>query len=148
MEKGIREVLDMAQQGENKKPLTLEDLTAGLLYYYGVIEWDALYRQLRDCFHIEIDEKKAWKYLQGQFQSNPSLPFRCQNRLLIFNTAKNPKNILKEQNNHPAILWRPVTEAEVRLLVQGQDEKLWGDSEQRLLSWIQTHKNIGKKAAV
>ena len=56
MEKGIREVLDMAQQGENKKPLTLEDLTAGLLYYYGVIEWDALYRQLRDCFHIEIEK--------------------------------------------------------------------------------------------
>lgn len=138
----------MVRQNNKETPLPLEDLAAALLYYYGVIAWDDLYIQLKDCFRVEAGKTAAWQYLQDKLKNSPILPFGCENRLFIYHKVNKPRNLLLEQAKRPAVSWRPVTEAEARFLASGQEEMLWGDPEHKFLDWIKAHKKGGKKTAV
>ncbi|NMB34707.1 MAG: hypothetical protein GX989_00295 [Firmicutes bacterium] len=110
----------------------------GLLYFYGVMDFENLYRAVAENLpgNLERDTFKA--ILDGEGIEEGSSPELCYNKGLYYHFGVEDVNrVLKEQRARKEIPYRPVTEREARFIAKRQYSSLWNLPGKRLFRLLQ-----------
>lgn len=121
----------------------------GLLYFYGVMVFETLYRLVCENLSISLDRETFEIVLnEGAHGEDISYDFVLDEGFFICLGVEEPEEILEEQEKRPEIPYRPVTEKEARLVTEEKFTSLWGEAANRLCRQLQENHGWPREEAV
>jgi hypothetical protein len=114
----------MSQNKPDKKRIL--SYVNGLLYFYGVMDFESLYRVVADRLAGGLSRPYFKNILDIELKKDDTpYDFIFDNNLYCHYDVENPHRVLEEQRKRAEIACRPVTDKEVRLVVNKQYPSLW-----------------------
>lgn len=128
----------MTEKPDNKRILSYVN---GLLYFYGVMDFENLYRLVAE--RLKGLSQAYFKNILAMESKidNSQYDFTYDNGLYRHSCVENPHWVLEEQMKRAEIPYRPVTDKEARLVTDKQYSSLWHPAVKKLN--LQLQKQFG-----
>lgn len=104
----------------------------GLLYFYGVMEFESLYRAVTDNLPVSLDRQTFKTILDKEMFNEDSYDIDSDNGRYYHFAVEDADLVLEEQAKRAEIPFRPVSEKEAHLVVNGQYRSLWHPAVKKL----------------
>ncbi len=126
----------MSQNKPDKKRIL--SYVNGLLYFYGVMNFENLYRAVADRLAGGLSRQYFKNILDIELKKDDTpYDFIFDNNLYCHYDVEDPHRVLEEQRKRAEIDCRPVTNKEVRLVVNKQYPSLWHPAVKKLSRQLQ-----------
>ncbi len=121
----------------------------GLLYFYGVIDFENLYKEVAKRRGAALSRQQFKSILDQELEKqDSSREIFFEDGLYCHGEADYPRWLLEEQEKRTGIGYRPVTEKEVHLVVNRQYTLLWSPATKKLNEQLQKKFGWSEKEAV
>lgn len=135
----------------DKKPDAIRILSyvTGLLYFYGAVDFERLYRVVSDCLADGLS-RQNFKDILDQSLAAEDRPydFYCDDGLYCHESVVDAPGVLAEQAKRGELPYRPVPEKEALMTLQKQFQALWHPAVNELNRYLQDRLGWSRHAAL
>lgn len=136
----------MAENEPDRKRIL--DWTEGLLYFYGVVDFESLYREVAKNQDAALSRQQFKSILDQELKKKDSpREIIFEDGLYSHGEADYPRWLLEEQEKRPGISYRPVTAKEMHRVVSRQYSSLWPPAARELSERLQKQFGCSEKEA-
>lgn len=121
----------------------------GLLFFYGAMDFEALYRVIATTLGRDL-EKEAFRAILDRELSNEDSPydFYLEDGFYHHLDVEDISMVVAEQNKRKEIDYRPVSENEAQMVVHKQYRTLWHPAVKKLDRLLQEHYGFSRDEAL